>query len=496
MAVNPKKLRPYDQPPRVRRSLVPSRPDSAASAFLVLSLLWLVAAAGLGALWVLMASFPDQLRFSTEVQVPVIGALPIEASQTTVFSAFMNALVFGWLSNAAFAAILFVTPRITGVRLVGEQMAWGGMALWNLGVAGGLAAVYLPSLSADGLLAEFPLPFDGLLLLALLNVNAAFWRTLLVARERLPYVSLWFFGLGLLAFMGAYALGAAAQAAAFFINLDSTAVALVYAFVARMIMTYWVLGIALGSLFYVVPRATLNALASGGLAMASWLLWAGLSGLSGLAGLVDTSVPFFVTTLGNVATLLLIAPIYLAVGALAMTMRGSWTASLTPGTLGFAVISMAFLLAAALLDAIGALRSVQDLVRGTEWSTGATVFATLGAATFAFFAFNEHAAPRVFRRDWRGSLLTDAQQWGTFAGVMMAGLALVAAGIVHGSLLGDGAPPDVIAGTLMWFRIVAAGGLGLVALGGVCAVLNLFLLYTTAQRADYAPAEAAAAAGH
>ena len=495
MAVNPKKLRPYDQPPRVRRSLVPNRPDSAAAAFLVLSLLWLVAAAGLGALWVLMLSFPDQLRFSMELQLPILGTLPIEASAATVFDAFTHSLVLGWLGSAGFAAVLFITPRLLGVRLVGEQMAWGGMALWNLGVISLVAVAYLPSLSADGAHALLGLPIHGLLLLAMLNVNGAFWRTLLASGERFPYVSIWFFGLGLLAFMGAYALGAAAHAGAIFINLDATAVALVDAFVARMIATYWVLGIALGTLFYIVPRVTLNALSSGGMALMSWLLWAGLSGISGLGALVDPSVPFFVTTVGNVGTMLLVAPVFLAVATLATTMHGSWTEAFIPGTLGYALVAMAFLLAAALLEAIGALRSVQMLVHGTEWATGATIFATLGAATFAFFAFAEHAAPRVFRRDWRGSLLTDAQLWSSFAGVMLTGLAMVGSGIVHGSLIRDGAPPDVVSGTLLWFRLVAAGGLGLIALGAVCGILTLFLIYTTARRAEYALADAAAATG-
>src|SRR5919106_3233090 len=143
MAVNPKKLRPYDQPPRVRRSLIPSRPDSAASAFLVLSVLWLVGAAGLGALWALMLSFPDQLRLAVEFELPILGTFPIEASARTVFAAFMLALVYGWLSNAGFAAVLFIAPRLLGARLVGEGMAWGGMALWNLGVLSIVAVAYL-----------------------------------------------------------------------------------------------------------------------------------------------------------------------------------------------------------------------------------------------------------------------------------------------------------------------------------------------------------------
>ena len=50
MTVNPKKLRPYDVPPKRRRSLIPEAPDSAATGFLVAAALWLAIATGLGAL--------------------------------------------------------------------------------------------------------------------------------------------------------------------------------------------------------------------------------------------------------------------------------------------------------------------------------------------------------------------------------------------------------------------------------------------------------------
>jgi cytochrome c oxidase cbb3-type subunit I len=497
MAVNPKKLRPYDEPPRERRSLVPGQPDRAATAFLVVAALWLLVATGLGAAWIAGLLFPDQLTFKFEVPLPIIGNLPIEISSRTDGAAFTDALVYGWLSNAAFGAIVFITPRLAGVRLVGERTAVMAMGAWNLAVAGGLGAVYLPTVAQPGRLAEFPFLIDGLMLLAMLMVNAAFWRTVMSGGRRLPYVSIWFFGIALLAFMGAYALGAVAGLGAMFINLDATLVALVNVFVGRAIETYWMLGVTLGTLLYVVPRATLNPLASIGMAMLAWVLWAGLSGISALGALVDTSVPFWVTMLGNVGTIWLVAPVSLVVATVTLTIHGRWMLVLSAGTVCFAVVAMAFLLATALLEAIGALRTVQGLVRGTEWGIGVWLFGSLGAATFASYALIDHAAPRLFRRDWGGTVLTDAQLWATFAGVTMAGVALMFGGIAHGSLLAQAAPPDDITGTLRWFLMVAAGGFSLAALGSASLLGALFLMYTTARKATYALAEAiAAAAGH
>ena len=292
-----------------------------------------------------------------------------------------------------------------------EGIAWGAMWIWNLGVAGGMAAVYFPTFSGTGLLAEFPTAFDGLLLLGLLMVNGAFWLTLLASSQRLPYISLWFFGLALLAFMGAYALSSAAQAGDWLINLDDTVVALIYAFVARMIFTFWVIGVALGSLFYVVPRATFNALASGGMAFASWILWAGLSGVSALGALVD--------------------PVGAVRGHLHRQRGHHPAAGADPPGRGHAGHDhQRPLVADARRGHAGLRAAVDDLpavdhrargdrraghragaVRGTEWATGPIILATLGAATFAHYAYTDHAAPRLLRRDWGDTILTDVQLW-------------------------------------------------------------------------------------
>ncbi|MGZ8564182.1 MAG: cbb3-type cytochrome c oxidase subunit I, partial [Candidatus Limnocylindria bacterium] len=258
------------------------------------------------------------------------------------------------------------------------------------------------------------------------------------------------------------------------------------AFYVRALETLVVSGIALGTLYYVVPRATGNPLYSWGLAMFGWLLWLGLSTLAPLASLVDTSVPFAITQLGNVATLLLVVPAFLVVTNLLQTMTGRWTLALSPGTIPFALVALTFLVVTTMLEAIGALGSVRTLVGATDWGTGVRLFAFLGTATLAFLALADHAFPRLLRRDWGGNMVTEATLWAAFAGAGLAGLALIAGGIAHGSLLRDAASADQISGLLFWFRLVLGAGLGLVALGALLATLNVFLMYTGARRAEYA----------
>jgi len=488
MAVNPKKLRPYDTPTRRHVPLIPDGPNAAATVFLVAAIVWLVAATGIGVLWAGMQLFPDLL--SLTLSVPTFsGTLEIVMSPATVGAGFWNAVVFGWLSNAGLGAILFITPRVLGQRLVGEQVGAAAAGLWNVGMLAGLTAIYVPSTAATGTLAEFPLPVDAVLLLALLLVNDVFWRTGMSARERAPYASVWFFGVALLGFTVLYAVGTLVP----LVSDGTTFAALVGAAYARGLETVWVLGVAFGVLYYIVPRATGNALHSSGVALLGWLTWAVLAVLAPLAALVDSSVPFSLTQAGNAATIMLVIPAFLAIANLLLSLRGRWTLLLSPGTVQYAMVALAFLATTALLEALSALGSVRDLIGGTEWTVGVRFFAFFGATTFALLALTDHAFPRLLRRDWGGTIVTTTTLWATFAGTAISGLSLIAGGVVHGSLLRGGAAPEEIEATLFWTNAVAGSGLGLVALGGLAAALNVFLMYTDGRRAEYAVGATAAA---
>jgi cbb3-type cytochrome oxidase subunit 1 len=193
-----------------------------------------------------------------------------------------------------------------------------------------------------------------------------------------------------------------------------------------------------------------------------------------------------------VATFLLVLPAFLVVANLLLSLSGRWTLVLSPGTVPFALVALTFLVANALLEAIGSLGSVRALVGSTEWGTGVRLFALLGTATFAFLALGDHAFPRLLRRDWGGTLLAEATLWAAFAGAALAGLALIGGGVVHGSLLAQAATPKEIDGFVFWFELVLGAGIGLSALAAAVLALNVFLMYTSARRAEYTIVDASA----
>ena len=491
MTVNPKKLRPYDQPPKRRRKLIPDGPDSAATGFFIAAALWLAVATALGALAI-------GLRLVTfEFTFPLLFGYSFEFDQRRVEYAFVNATVYGWLSNAGFAAVAFMTPRLLGRRMAMESGIVAAFAIWNLSLAGGITALYVFDLGPNAPLSSLLWLFDGGLAFGALIVTVAFLLTA-AASLRTSYVGLWFAAVALLSIAGLTGLNALVGLVELFVDLPELLVALASVFVERTISVMWLLGIAYATLHYVVPRASGQPLASTGLGWLSFLTWLMLAPLAGLATLVDVSIPFAITSLGHVAGMLLLVPAALTVVNLVQTLSGRWTLLFGASSVAFAVVSLAFLLAVSLLDAIASLRIVQDFVGRTDWERGAGLWATYGTFTFAAFALADHALPRILRRVWGGGLLPTAQLWLAFGGVTLAGLALMGAGMAEGSLRAQGAAPDAAGAALLVYHAVAFAGIGMVALAGLALVMNVFLMYASGEPAEYSVpgASTAAAAGH
>ena len=489
--VNPKKLRPYDQQPRRRRTLIPSGPDSAAIGFIVAAALWLAVAGALGLLAIGMRFVPFDLSFGLG-----IFNLAFELDPRRVDYAFVNATVYGWLSNAGFAAICFMAPRLSGRRLALEPLVFLGLLAWNSALLAGIAALYVFDLGPHAPLTAMHWIFDGGLAAGAFVVTASLALTALTSL-RTSYVSIWFAAVAALSLLGLVSLNALIGVLDWIIGLDDVLEGLASVFVQRAIATMWLLGMAYATLHYVVPRAVLQPLASGGVAALTFLTWLALAPASALGVLVDVSVPYLVTLLGEVATIALVVPAALAFGNLLSTMAGRWSVLFGTGPGALAAVAVAFLLATSMLEAIGTLQDVRIYVGRTDWPSGVFMWSAFGAFTFAALALIDHAAPRIMKRAWFEGMASAAILWLTFGGATIAGLALMGSGLAEGSLLASQAPPDEVALDLLVYRAIGFGAFGLVALGGLALLTNLFLLYTTAEPVEYVlPGQPAAAAGH
>jgi cbb3-type cytochrome oxidase subunit 1 len=406
--------------------------------------------------------------FTFVIQLPL--AMTFELTPTTVSAGFRHAFAWGWLTNAAFGAIFFITPRVTGRPIAHAQIGLSGMVLWNIGIAAGLTLLYVPQVAGTGLLTGFPVLVTLVLVVALVLISVSFWTSLGGAGE--PFVALAWFAVGMLSLLGMTFEAAVVG----LLDLDPAVDALAEAMWVRALSLVWLLGIPIGALHYLVPRLTGQPLASGGLAWLGLGGWAILAVISSFGAAVSPLLPYALVSLGNAATIMLLLPATAIIANLAMTFRGRWRLALSPGPAAMAVTALVFLGGSALLLGIGSLREVQAAVARTEWPGGVAAFGLLGAATTGLLAVGEHAWPRLLHRSHRGGLLAYVVTWSALGGAVIAGTALIAAGLFHVEMAADGMPIGEIRTALLPIYLVAWSGLGLSALAAVGHATGAYLL--------------------
>jgi cytochrome c oxidase cbb3-type subunit I len=488
MTGNLKRLRPYDRPPKSRPSLLRSGGDAAAMGYFAFGALWLLIATGLGtfaALQLVLSSF--------EFVLGLPFGYTFQLTPDTVAAGFRHTFVWGWLTNAAFGAIFFVLPRVTGRHIAHPRIGILGLVIWNVGFAAGLTLLYIPQVADTGTLTGFPLVVNVVLILALLLINLSFWPT--IAGSDPPFVGLAWFGLAMFALAGMTIEAAVVGA----LDLDPTVDAIAEAMWGRGISLFWLLGVPIGALHYLIPRLTGQPLSSGALGWFGISAWAVLGVLSCFGAAVHPSVPYALVSIGNAAAIMLLLPVTAIVGNLAMTLRGHWTLALSPGPTALAVASFVFLGGSVLLLAVGSLREVQEAVGRTEWPFGVAAFALGGAATTGLIAVGEHAWPRMLHRAHRGGLLAYAVTWSAVGGAAVAGTALIAAGLFHVGMVADGMTPAEINAALLPIHLVAWAGLGLSGLAAAAHATEAYLLAAHGRPVHATTpgaAPAAAPAGH
>jgi cbb3-type cytochrome oxidase subunit 1 len=488
MTGNLKRLRPYDEPPKSGSSLVSGSADAAVMGYLAFGALWFLTATGLASFALLQIAMGG---FTFVIQLPL--AMTFELTPATVSAGFRHAFAWGWLTNAAFAAIFFITPRVTGRPIAHARIGFAGMFAWNIGFAAGLTLLYVPQVADRGLLTGFPVIVNIVLVGALLLISYSFWTSLGTAER--PFVGLAWFAVGMLSLLGmtieATIVG--------FLDLDPAVDALAEAMWVRALALVWLVGVPIGALHYLVPRLTGQPLASGALAWSGLAGWAILGVVSIFGAAVSPLLPYALVSLGNAATIMLLLPATAIIANLAMTFRGRWSLALSPGPAAMAVTSLVFLGGSVLLLGIGSLREVQEAVARTEWPAGVAAFALLGGATTGLLALGEHAWPRLLHRSYRGGLLAYAVTWSALGGAAIAGSALIAAGLFHVEMAGDGMTAAEIRSALLPTYLIAWAGLGLTTLAAAGHATGAYLLAAHGRPVHATTpgtAPAAASAGH
>ncbi len=290
----------------------------------------------------------------------------------------LGAITFGWAMLASMGAAFYAVPRLVGPLRLGPLANLSVLSV-AVGTVLGIVSVLMFE-TAPGFQLEFPLFADALIIAGLVLAAGVVVET---SRNRRAYISVWFFS-------AAFTFGALGLALSN-LPLDGLDQALALRLGQAAIWTL-IIGSAVGTLYFLIPRGTGNALYSAKLSAISFWALFGVFGWIGPALMTYGPAPAWLDTIGALFAIATIVPVAAVLANLGLTLQGRWTDITSSTVLTLAVASLASLTLVS-VHVIGlGVRSASAVVQFTPWIEAGPLLVVLGVATFAFLALRVEGA--------------------------------------------------------------------------------------------------------
>jgi cytochrome c oxidase cbb3-type subunit 1 len=307
-------------------------------------------------------------------------------------------LVYGFASQAAMAIALWLICRLGATELVGRRTVVISAILWNIGVLVGAVAILAGDVWPY---AHFQFPFSAaaILLVAFCVYGICALMTFAARRECFMYPSMWFMLAGLVFFP--WVLGSAAMSL-WSQNLRGNVLPIIAAWAGNNVMTLWLGSIALGAIYYFIPKIRGGALHSYGLAVFAFWLYILFGQSSGMHAF--SAFPSWIITLSELCTICLVLPAV----ANAMNWRATTKGARIVDDPAFKYIwwGAAFYVVGTIVAAIAAYRPANLFLQFTLFQSGLGYAFLLGFIAMTFFGAFAYILPRIADVGWTAQFRT------------------------------------------------------------------------------------------
>lgn len=341
-----------------------------------------------------------------------------------------NLMIYGWASLAGIGVTLWILARLCRVALPRPGLLLGGLGLWNVGLIAGTLEV----LSGNGRGFEY-LDYPGyayaLLLISYALIGS--WGIVLFLKRRPGhvYISTWYFVGSLLWFpwlLASANLLVSSQA------IPGAMQAVVGAWFAQNIIMLWLSAIALGAIYYLIPKVLGRPIHSYYLASFGFWTFAIFSVWNGVQRLTGGPVPAWMVTTGVVAAILLLIPVATVTANYWLTMQGRFNLVYHSPTIRFVFFGAIAYTVANVVSAITSFRSVGTLTQHSVFSMGLDQMFVFAFFSMVIFGAMYYIVPRLVGCEWLSASFIKLHFWGSAYGFGMAIIMTLLAGLSQGGL--------------------------------------------------------------
>ncbi len=433
--------------------------------FVVSAILWLVVGTALTLITALQSYQPG---FMSGCEFVTYGRL---------YPAAVNAMLFGWGCNVIFAVALWIMARLSLAPIRSGGLLIVAGLFWNVGVKVGLFGILAGHLnSAEGL--ELPGYATPILLIAYAFIGV--WG-ILAFRARQGqgvYVSQWYILGALFWFPWFYTV---AEFMVVWFPARGVVQSITSAWFTGNVQNLWLTPMALATAYYVIPKVLGRPIHSYNLALLGFVSLALLGSWTGVAQLIGGPVPIWVSSVGIVASVMMVVPVITVSLNLYLSVKGSRAEIWRSPALRFVMFGIMSYFFASMIGSVMTFRSISEITHFTTFISGQSLHLTYAFFSMVMFGGLYFMVPRLTKVEWPSSTLIFLHFWGSAFGITISVVALLIGGWISGNQMNDAAVPfiDVVQSTLPWLKIRSIGEVCL-AVGHIAFALNFFwMLFAT-----------------
>lgn len=456
--------------PELRK--VAQRADSSVAGF-TLATFWIALS------WLIFGSILGDLA-SLKMHLPDFLADPPWLTFGRVRPAHLNAMIYGWASNAMFGVALWLMARLGRTPARWVPAAWGGLVIWNLGVLAGVLGVLagitdgMEWLEMNQYFADIPL------LIGASFIGLSVWKTLQARAVGHLYVSVWYVAASFLWFPFIFFVGN-------FVSPTGVENAAVNWFYAHNALGLWLTTINLGAIYYFIPKILGRPIYSYWLSLVGFWTLAFFYSLNGMHHLIGGPLPSWMITTSIVASVMMVVPVLSVAVNHHMTIVGRFSALRYSPTLSFVVLGAMAYTGVSLQGVMQALVEVNRVTHFTQWTIGHAHMGVYSFVTFVLFGSMYYIVPRLTNREWPSAAMIRWHFWLVLMGIFLYIFGLAIGGVAQGLALNATARPfsESVIVTIPWLWVRSLAGL-LLTLGHGLFFYHFYLLVKRGQRVGLA----------
>lgn len=379
-------------------------------------------------------------------------------------SAHVMLVIYAWLSMAYVGSMFYMIPKLLKTKVFSEKMGNLTCILYNIVIIEGFFALLAGQTSVIEY-GEFPLWVDVQILAVIILVAYNLFKTVGQRKEKMLYVSLWYFLGSLLWLPLTWIVGN------FPPSLIPSGVqqGLMGWFLGHNAIGLWMTTVGVGQIYYLLPKLTGRPLYSHELSMIGFWTIATFYVWNGPHHLMNGPIPSWISKAGIIPSVLLLIPVWAVMANFFGTMKGAWAETKTNVPLRFVVAGSIFYLMACIQGPLQALPSVSSVIKFSHWTVGHAHMGPFGAFSFTSFAAIYYIIPKIVGKEIFSKRAMEAHFWFSTIGFLIFSFSLWVAGLVQGFAWIEGIP---FLQTVIMMKPYVAGR----AIGGTMMYVGQFFL--------------------